>query len=109
MRHRGTTTAALLALTLTSCSTTPDPLPDDTAVDLLTQLDFWEDTGTTPDRATLTEFADLICENFDDGRDGWDVVSLLTETGMSGADAGAAITYASAWRCPEHADSATLE
>ena len=104
MGTRGAT-LAIAGLVLTGCSSTPQPLTDERATELFHQHTIWEGDDT----ATLAEFSNLVCDNWDEGADGWDVVGILIEGGLSGEEAGASIVYATAWKCPEHADKARLD
>lgn len=105
MARRGIVVTVAAALILTGCGTGTEPLTDTEATKMFHQHTIWEGDDT----ATLAEFSDLVCDNWDEGADGWDVVGLLTEGGMSGQDAGASIVYATAWKCPEHSEKAELE
>lgn len=104
MGTRGTA-LAIAGLVLTGCSSTPQPLTDERATELFHQIPTWEGDDTT----TLAEFSELVCDNWEDGAEGWDVVRILTDGGIPGEDAGASIVYATSWKCPEHSEKARLE
>lgn len=81
-----------------------DTLPDEAAVDLFHEIDFWE--GADPD--ALAEYSEAVCGSYGTGVDPLEIwltyVKIATDNGMPARDAGASIVYAVGWKCPEFMD-----
>jgi hypothetical protein len=85
-----------------------DQLPDATVERLF--ADLAEEQGYIPqfgNRADAVELGRAICDGFDAARSYEDVTSVLTDGGMTVAQAGGFTGMAAAAFCPEHAGKVT--
>lgn len=83
-------------------------IPDEAALELFHETDFWQAADTD----TLANFSETVCDAYDVGVDPTEtnlrILKELVDAGMKPGDVAASLIYAASWKCPEHSDKTRL-